>query len=202
MVSHFQSSTARSLAVPAPDSVDTARVFDQAADGEPLAIKVLSVWDVRGQATEEQASLLRSPQMIDAWRDALVTVNQEIQTQFAQRRATSEEEHARCLAGGPSGKASWFEYKLQYDRWRGAANAFKHKVEERLRENKRLLRDRRIARSEQRRSDGVPYCYQDVLRSAARFLRNDDAIQPSSRPVRDELVDRIEVVLRESRGWT
>lgn len=80
----------------------------------------------------------------EAWRDGLVAIVQDVDTQFSRRQAAAQTMKAECLELGAEGRARWVAYAAQYREWRGAANGYKRRVVARLREVKALIKARNV----------------------------------------------------------
>jgi hypothetical protein len=95
------------------------------------------------QITPEERAYLRSPGVCEYWKDTLVHLRREMETQFAERKAAAEQFQTECFARGYSGKADWFEYKAEYDEWRARGNRFTTMLTARLDEAKRITKENR-----------------------------------------------------------
>ena len=79
--------------------------------------------DVRGQSTQEERSFLRSPPNLQLWRNGLKAILSDLETQNIQRKADAEAFRTDCMRKGPSGKQEWFDYKAEWDAWKGGASS-------------------------------------------------------------------------------
>lgn len=105
--------------------------FDLAAD----EIRGVILREISGDedAREELEGDLRE------WRDALVEFIQDIDGQFAHRRAEASEMKAQCLRDDTA--PEWFRYDAAWADWRGRANGLKRRLVAKLSEVKALIHD-------------------------------------------------------------
>lgn len=96
-------------------------------------VRDLAAADARGEVPDDVAEWLRSPDMLDAWREALTWLVGDVQAQFTRHRATVE---------GARGTAQFHDAMKAHARWSAGASRFRQSVETRLREAKRLQRER------------------------------------------------------------
>lgn len=95
--------------------------------------------DVRGHASEDEHDWLRSKDNVRKWREALVSIKKDIESQFAFKRSELSEFQQECHKSGD--KKAYFEKKSDYAKWRAAAIRYKQSVEACLTESKGLIRD-------------------------------------------------------------
>jgi hypothetical protein len=117
-----------------PDSVDADLTEDQY-----YAI-------LRADIDGNEAATAFLMQDAEEWLQRLIELFQSIETQFSQRKAEAMEFQNACLRKGGRGKQEWFDYKQEWDTWRGSANHLKKLVVARQREVKTI-------RSEQNRDN-------------------------------------------------
>jgi excisionase family DNA binding protein len=147
--------------------------------------------DVRGNSTPEEHALLRAAQNVQLWRDGLRAILSDLQTQFAERKATAEKFRTECFRKGESGKKEWFDYKAELDAWRGGALRFKRSVELQLAEAKRLSQEHQQQDEKER--------FRQLLVESLGFLNEDEAITYKFTPNRDTLREKISGALYKSR---
>lgn len=155
---------------------------------EQSEFRDLVVRESRGDATQEEQSRLRSPELIDRWIAELNSVKREIETQFSERGAEAQEKQNECWKLGREGKAAWFEFKAEHDRWRARAARVKRSLDERVTEAKQLKR--RYSQDETDRHNS----YRKGLKAALYFLQVDSNIEESAYEARDRLVAQLEDV--------
>jgi hypothetical protein len=108
---------------------------------------VLAAAFVRDEIPAGYREQMLAPENIPALYDALTTLVQDIDSQFAERRASAQDFQNRCHATGD--KQGWFEYKADYDRWRAGAQRFKASADRAKRDVKRRMASQRTSREAQ-----------------------------------------------------
>ena len=165
----------------------------------------LVVTDAKGRATAREQAFLRSAAVVGRWNTALASLNRELQSQFAERRAEAQAYRNRCLRAGPRGKREWFDYQERYAGWRAGATRLKGLVEERLAESKELVRAARKSAA----SGGEPSARASgdasaeasaeasgpLLSEVAEFLSADGIVREPFVRQRDGLLQRISAAL-------
>ncbi len=146
-------------------------------------LRELAAKDSRGISTPEEATMLRQPENLRGWRDALSELNTDLEAQFAENKAESQEVQNACYRKGFEGKQEWFEYKAGYDRWRAGARRFKRGIEARIKEARTLQTE---GRDREDREALIK-----ALRRAQAFLRREENIAYSAMPECDELLEEI-----------
>lgn len=79
---------------------------------------------VKKELSAEERERLLQPENIERLHNALVSLHQDIESQFAERKAGAQEKQNQCHDAGWDGRQEWFEYKARYDRWRSSARRF------------------------------------------------------------------------------
>jgi hypothetical protein len=156
------------------------------------ALRALVAKDVKGMATQAEKGLLRRPETLQRWHDALVALNKDIQAQFTERRAAADLKQQECLGRGRAGKNEWFAFRAQHNAWRAGAIRFKAEVENSLSECKRLMCHFRDARVNEERNG-----YRRVLRGVRVFLSEEGAVTTEHQGARRELLRLVDGVLLE-----
>lgn len=83
------------------------------------ALRSLVAQEARGKASPEASAELREEANLQLWSDILHELNKDLESQFMERKADAQIFQNACFGAGPKGKREWFEYKAQYDSWRG-----------------------------------------------------------------------------------
>lgn len=102
--------------------------------------------DAKGQATEHESSMLRQPENVARWIDALVTIGQGIEGQMTAARARLDEQEAIYEAVRRSSDAAavadaalaWKRARAGHSRWLAGASHVRSCVRMRQREAKDL----------------------------------------------------------------
>lgn len=97
--------------------------------------RALVAADVRGQLGAEAAAMLRRAENLTAWRDVLADLVTDIMAQQTQRRSTVQDARG-------AGRAAYRSAVTEHARWSSDVARFRASVETRLREAKRLIRER------------------------------------------------------------
>jgi hypothetical protein len=147
--------------------------------------------DVRGKSTPEEHSLLRSPENLQLWRDGLRAILSDLETQRIQRKADAEAFRTECFRKGQSGKQEWFDFKAEWDAWKGGASRFTRSVQTSLAEAKRLAQEHQQQDEKER--------FRQLLVEFLDFLNEDEAITYKYTPNRDTLREKISGALYKSR---
>lgn len=150
-------------------------------------------------ASEHEKAFLRQPETKQRWHDALVALNKELEAQFSERRAAAELKQQQCLKRGPEGKGEWFAFRAQHQSWRAGATRFKSKVEERLSECKRLMRQARSDRVPAR-APGELALYRRTLAEVRGFLSDEAAAAPAYQGARRDLLRLVDHALSKPAG--
>lgn len=193
-----------------------ARVNVQLADE---SFRDLVVSDAEGEVSEEEKEFLRSPSVSGRWNTVLGSLNRELQSQFAERRAQAQAYRNECMKAGPKAKQDWFDYSAEYERWRGQTTRLKGRVEERLAESKELIRQhksrRRSAGTGGERTEGKQAAAHGdggaegragsanslpLLSDVAELLSKEGAVREPFAAQRDWLLRRISETFRLVRG--
>lgn len=103
---------------------------------------------------------------LDRWIHGLQQIIQDVQAQFARRRADDATFQQECIAAGHDGKQAWFARSAQSDQWRGAANGFVKHAAARLREVKLMRHDQNNAASDR---PNIIAMLQDALNRLGRI---------------------------------
>lgn len=90
--------------------------------------------DVRNKANQEERFYLRDPENLDAWHDSLVALSKSIDFQFASNKIQKSEKTSEYKNNVVALK----EYLESYNDWKLKTLRFKHEVEARIAECKRL----------------------------------------------------------------
>lgn len=104
--------------------------------------------DVKGEAPKDEQNLLREPSNARRWRDALVSMKDNITAQRMQKNAELEEFRQKCFTKGATGKHLYFEARADHQVWKAKSNWVLKNVEDRLRETKRSIRSRQPPQDE------------------------------------------------------
>lgn len=155
------------------------------------ALRSLVAQEARGKAGPEASAELREEANLQLWSDLLHELNKDLESQFMERKADAQAFQNACFGAGPEGKREWFEYKAQYDSWRAGARRFQAGIQQRIKENRQMMRD--LQRTEDRQA------YRDMLSRVQAFLRTDEFISYSGVLERDRLVEEIHAVLFSPR---
>ncbi len=117
--------------------------FGSTEAGEPRKhpLRDIAARDVRGLTTEEEVARLRSPEWVEHWFLALMELRQDVETQFAERKAAYDlrQVEVRSLEHFDE---SWAPYRAEYFGWKKHAVRFLNTVRSREREARRR-RERR-----------------------------------------------------------
>jgi hypothetical protein len=155
------------------------------------ALRFLVAEDARRKASPEASAELRKEENLQLWSDFLHELNKDLESQFMERKADAQAFQNACFNAGPEGKREWFEYKAQYDQWRAGARRFQAGIQQRIKENRQMMRD--LQRTDDRQ------LYRDMLDRVQTFLRTDAFITYRGVPERDRLVDDIQAALFSPR---
>lgn len=104
--------------------------------------------DVKGEAPKDEQSLLREPSNVQRWRDALVSMKDNIIAQRMQKNAELEAFRQGCYTKGATGKHLYFEARADHQVWKARSNWVLTNVEDRLRETKKSIRSRQLPQDE------------------------------------------------------
>ena len=198
---------------------ETARIGEECNDTEKLYARVnvalseesfraLVVKDAKGQVSQEERQFLRSPSVLGRWNTVLGSLNRELQSQFAERRAEAQSYRNECMKAGPRAKQDWFDYQASYESWRGQTTRLKGRIEERLAESKELMRQRKTRQGSGRASE-APGAARDghaaanslpLLSDVAELLGKEGAVREPFAAQRDWLLKRISDTFRLVRG--
>jgi hypothetical protein len=107
--------------------------FDEELDD--AGYRRVLVADLRG---DERATKYLE-QDLGEWLSGLTSLHQDLEAQFASRKGNAITFQNECVQHRK--KQEWFDYKADYERWRGGANSFKRRLVARLREVKAMSRD-------------------------------------------------------------
>lgn len=155
------------------------------------ALRSLVADDARRKASQEASAELRKEENLQLWSDVLHELNKDLESQFMERKADTQAFQNACFGAGPQGKREWFEYKAQYDAWRAGARRFQAGIQQRIKENRQVMRDLQSTEDRQ--------LYRDTLNRAQAFLHTDEFITYKGVPERDRLVEEIRTVLFSPR---
>lgn len=182
------------------------------------SFRELVVNDTKGKVSEEEKQFLRSPSVLGRWNAVLGSLNRELQSQFAERRAEAQSYRNECMKAGPKAKQDWFDYRARYESWRGGATRFKGLIEERLAESKELIRlDKSRRRSgskgrvppDSRQAAGASEAGErrtgaanslPLLSDVAELLSKEGAVREPFAAQRDWLLKRISETFQLVRG--
>lgn len=92
--------------------------------------------DVRNQASAEVSAMLRQPEHLDRWYDALVELGRSVDFQFVGQRAETYDHYQRL---SPEEFATYYAQVL---RWKTSTVRFKRAIEQRIADCRSLRRDR------------------------------------------------------------
>jgi len=106
------------------------------------------VRDIRGQATEAEARMLRLPANHGRWIEEITALRERIDAQIAERRAAYNAQLADCLKDRQGGRLRWADERAAYETWHAAALAFRQRVLVREREAKRIRTEHNRGRNE------------------------------------------------------
>lgn len=95
--------------------------------------------EIRGDATDAEVAWLNDH--LEAWRDGLVAVIQDLAVQFTNRKAEAAAFKAECFANGRDGRQRWSAYQGEEGEWRGRANGLNRRLSKRLREVKQMIHE-------------------------------------------------------------
>jgi hypothetical protein len=154
-------------------------------------LRSLVAEEARRKASPDVSAELRMAENLQLWSDLLHELNKDLESQFMERKADAQAFQNACFSAGPEGKREWFEYKAQYDSWRAGARRFQAGIQQRIKENRQMMRD--LQRAEDRQ------LYRDALNRVQEFLRTDEFITYKGVPERDRLVEEIQAVLFSPR---
>lgn len=208
---------------------ETGTTGDEGHDTEKLHARVnvalseesfrdLVVNDAKGKVSEEEKQFLRSPSVLGRWNAVLGSLNRELQSQFAERRAEAQSYRNECMKAGPKAKQDWFDYRARYESWRGGATRFKGLIEERLAESKELMRQQKGRRRNAKAGGGAADGRQaaeagdgeevragtanslPLLSDVAELLSREGAVREPFAAQRDWLLRRISETFQLVRG--
>ena len=145
------------------------------------------VRDAKDQATAEEASMLRRPENAERWASELRGLMQDLDAQFANKKAANQEVRNRETNLGVPQR--WYDHLAEYERWRAGATRFKASVQQRLAEAKPLVQGSRD-RSDREAPVGL-------LRECEAFLDREENIAYSAMPDRDDLLEAIRDFFRK-----
>lgn len=92
--------------------------------------------DVRNQASPDVIAMLRQPEHLDRWYDALVELGRTVDFQFVGQRAETYEHYQRLSA------EEFATYYAQILRWKTSTVRFKRAIETRIADCRSLRRQR------------------------------------------------------------
>lgn len=95
---------------------------------------------------------------------SLVAVLQGVDAQLTMRKADADLYQNDCLASG-NGKSDWFQYKAEYEEWRGRAVGFKRHVVAKLQHVKELRGAAKSQRHRHGKGERATKEGQDVIRA-------------------------------------
>ena len=97
--------------------------------------------EVRGVATQEDATLLRNKETVDRWAITLLGLKRSVETQFGAKRAeAAQREYALYERGNPS-RLELTQIKTEHAEWRSKALRFLNGLEDRLAEARKLCKE-------------------------------------------------------------
>jgi hypothetical protein len=149
------------------------------------AMRSLVAEDARRKASPEASAELPKEENLQLWSDLLHELNKDLESPFIERKADAQA-FQNLLGAKPEGKRELFEYKARHGQWRADARWFQAGIQQRIRENRQMMRDL------QRTEDGQ--IYRDALNRVHALLRTDEFITYEDVPKRDRLVEEIQAV--------
>lgn len=156
-----------------------------------IDIRDLTVRDIRGETTPEEAEYLRQPQNIKAWLRHITELGEDIKVQHTERRAEADRKQQECFRSGPEGKNEWFEFRAQYQTWRGAARRYEIGINAARAEAKELQHTLRLDQRDNRKIAEL----RSICKDIQDFLSEDENITYAGVTTRDALYDRLNVAL-------
>lgn len=106
-----------------------------AMDDEPFRSLVND--EIRGNAAPEVTKLLRSPELVERWYNALQIMQKSVEGQLAAKKAEAKSKKTE-LSRLPNGRQKWLQYNKSANIWRAGALRFKSGLEMALFEADRL----------------------------------------------------------------
>lgn len=185
---------------------DTSRfALTQTTEAERDPFEQMIQADTRGEATPEEAALLRHPDNLEAWRSGLVEMIRAIDAQLSHRKAEIQEFQNECHAGGRRMKQTFFDAKGQYMRWRAGAVRAKTSAHTRLREANTLLKAARVEAHQRRhesdegRQGKRAVVYGRLLENLRDdLLWRDELFRPEAEAHRLAAINRIDAAFAEA----
>ena len=104
--------------------------------------------EVRGNATEGQANMLKSDLL--AWRDELASIVSNCDEQFSSRKSRMD-----ALADELGTDDEFLDAADDYDHWKRKALTFKRFITDRLRDVKRMIREQNVANDQRAKIRGL-----------------------------------------------
>lgn len=89
---------------------------------------------------EEVTQLLRSPEHVVRWHNALLGHKSSVEAQLSNGKAERANMAALCWRKGAAGKQEWLDYVAKQEKWRAGALRFRNGVDVKLTEAKQLMR--------------------------------------------------------------
>lgn len=170
--------------------------FGSTEAGEPRKhpLRDIAARDVRGLTTEEEVARLRSPEWVEHWFLALMELRQDVETQFAERKAAYDlrQVEVRSLEHFDE---SWAPYRAEYFGWRKHAVRFLNTVKSREREARQLKAALKQAQyvkcnaDEQERERERRRELWRIFGACRAFLEDEGNIAYKAMPQRDELLE-------------
>lgn len=115
---------------------------DAIADADDDEYTKLVLAEMHDRATDRVADAFRADEAsLREWRDKLNELVKRVDAKFTELKADAIEKQQECLKRGPLGKSAWFDYKATNDRERARLAAYRRRIDDRLRESKRLIGD-------------------------------------------------------------
>lgn len=154
-----------------PANSTTADDFDL-GDLDEDAYATLVKADVFDRTTDEQAAALRADrESVEEWRQVLTQILLAVNDKLTRITADALTKQQECFARGYAGRAEWFKYTAESKSERSRIVHFKQKVEAKIAEAKRLLKQEN---REQAKADGYEPAG-PVLREILVVLQSIDA---------------------------
>jgi hypothetical protein len=84
--------------------------------------------EIRGNAEPEVTKLLRSPELVDRWYNALQIMQKSVEGQLAAKKAEAKSKKTE-LTRQANGRQKWLQYNKSANIWRAGALRFKSGLE-------------------------------------------------------------------------
>jgi len=137
---------------------------------ETRTIEDIARDDLKGSCNEDEAAWLRSGEVAKSWRSCLVTFKQDVEKQFALRKADLGTFQQECMRRGESGKQDYFQEKADHEEWKAQAGHYKCLIEKRIQEAKKIIAE--LSDSDSGRDSSAAVRIADALERIADALES------------------------------